>query len=98
MYWRNVSHACGKNISLDNDNVFAIKCTNDIDEEIKQYYTICPNCGYIVLIDEKKIPDKIKEYAEYKLSTDGYSYKKNNLRSELIYLESIRPCVRVKKI
>ena len=98
IYNRNVIHACGKDIFLDSDNVFVIKSSNYFGEDIFQYYTICPNCGYIVLLDEDELSNEMKEKALYKLSMDSYLYKKNNLRSELIYLECISPSIRIKKI
>lgn len=98
IYSRNVNHACGGVFLLDGDNVFVIIGTNYIGEEVRQYYTICPNCGYIVLLDEEQLSNEMKEAALYKLSFDSYLYKKNNLRSELTYLESISPSVRVRKI
>ena len=98
IYNRNVSHACGRTFLLDNDNVFVIKSSDYFGEEVLQYYTICPDCGYIVLLDSDKLSNGMKEEALYKLSMDYYLYKKNNLRSELIYLESVSPSVRVRKL
>jgi len=95
---RNVNHACGKTFLLDKDSVFVIKSINYFGEDILQYYTVCPNCGYIVLLNEEQLSNEMKEVALYKLSLDSCLYKKNNLISELIYLESISPSVRVKKI
>ena len=95
---RNVIHACGKNILLDIDSIFVIKSCDYFGEEILQFYTICPYCGYIVLLDCNKLSDEMKETALYKLAIDRYLYKKNNLRSELIYLESISPSMRIRKL
>ena len=98
IYSRNVNHACGNSFLLESDNVFVTVFTNHIDEEVRQYYALCPNCGYIILLDDKMLSDDIKAIADYVYSVDNFLYKKNNLRSELFYLEKNSPSVKVRKI
>lgn len=97
-YSRNVNHACGELFLLECDNVFVITSTNYIDEEVRQYYAVCPNCGYMVLLDDNLLSDEMKFIADYKSSIDYCLFKKNNLRSQLLHLEKISPSVRVRKI
>ena len=66
------------------------------DFVIGQYYTICPNCGYIILLDENILPEEIKLSARGLKEEDPLLYRKNNLKSELIYLESITPKVKAR--
>ena len=57
-------------------------------------HLICPNCGYIILLDEKILSEEIKLSARGLKEEDPLLYRKNNLKSELIYLESITPKVK----
>lgn len=91
---RKIEHSCRGIIVLDKENIFYVESLDYGDELIGQYYTICPNCGYIILLDETILPESIKQIARIKQKEDPLLYKKNNLRSELIYLESITPKVR----
>ena len=63
---------------------------------IGQYYTICPNCGYIILLDENVLPEEIKLSARGLKEEDPLLFRKNELKSELIYLESITPKVKAR--
>lgn len=99
VFSRNVTNSCGNVVKLDNDNVYEI-ISVDYDGEYKeQFYTLCPNCGYMININEELLNEDVKTLAREKNSLDRYLFRKNELRSELIHLESIsNPKKRVKKI
>ncbi len=95
---RNVNYSCGCDFMINADDVF---CTNSVGyfgEEIKEYYTICPVCGYINMLDEKRLPDEVKKMANYSNIMEPFQYKKNNLRSELIYLDNLGSSKVLKKV
>jgi len=48
---------------------------------------MCPNCGYLVLLDSSILNNSIKKEAENKNNIDPYLFRKNNVLSELINLE-----------
>ena len=93
---RKVMHACHGEIELEKDNVFYVETLVFDDFSIGQYYTICPNCGYIILLEENILPEEIKISARELKEEDPLLYRKNNLKSELIYLESITPKVKTR--
>lgn len=94
---RNVEYSCGCEFILDEDNVYFVSGLDYFGEEKKDYYTICPMCGYINALDKNILPQKIKDIADLRSSVEAFSYRKNNLRSELIYLDRIAPKV-LKKV
>ena len=77
-------------------NIFYVETSIYDDFTIGQYYTICPNCGYIILLDENILSEEIKLSARRLKEEDPLLYRKNNLKSELIYLESITPKVKAR--
>ena len=93
---RRIVHSCNNEFKLEKENIFYVESLGYFDDVIGQYYTICPNCGYIVMLDKQMLPDDLKLIAEVTNKEDPLLYKKNNLKSELIYLESITPKVRTR--
>lgn len=88
---RNLTHSCNSLFSLDESNIFYVESLYYGDEIIGQYYTICPNCGYIVMLDEEKLSLEQMKSAQKSYKEDYFQFKKNNLISQLINLESRSP-------
>lgn len=86
-YNSKVYDACHSIIDVSLDNLYAIDDINYFGDILYKYYTICPNCGYMVFIEEDILDDDIMRCARDKNSKEMYLYKKNVLRSELINLE-----------
>ena len=93
---RRVIHSCYSKIDVQKENVFYVETVICEDFIVGQYYTICPNCGYIILLDENILSEEIKKSARGLKEEDPLQFKKNSLKSELIYLESITPKVKSK--
>lgn len=93
---RKVVHSCYSEIELQKENVFYVETLFFDEFKIGQYYTICPNCGYIILLDEKILPEEVKESSRRLTEEDPLLYRKNNVKSELIYLESVTPKVKAR--
>ena len=93
---RKVIHSCYSEIELQKENIFYVETVICDDFVIGQYYTICPNCGYMILLDENILPEEIKLSAKGLKEEDPLLYRKNSLKSELIYLESITPKVKAR--
>lgn len=88
---------CGNEFLLDKDSVFVTSLPYYLDEVLIQYYTLCPNCGYMVLLNENELSDEIKEEAKNKSMNDPFLLRRNALRSELINLERRSRLVRSMK-
>lgn len=93
---RKVIHSCYRDIELQKENVFYVETLICDDFIIGQYYTICPNCGYIILLDESILSEEIKLSARKLKEEDPLLYRKNNLKSELIYLDSITSKIKIR--
>ena len=93
---RKITHSCNRTFSLEETNIFYAEALGYFDDIIGQYYTICPHCGYLVLLDENSLPDNLKLGAKQAYNEDPYLFKKNSLRSQLIRLESMTPKISVK--
>ena len=93
---RKVIDSCHREIELQKENIFFVETVVFDDFVVGQYYTICPNCGYIILLEENILPEEIKLSARLLKEEDPLLYRKNNLKSELIYLESITPKVKAR--
>jgi len=93
---RKIVHSCNNEFILTKENIFYVETSIYEDYMVGQYYTICPNCGYMVLLDETKIPEEIKLSARGLKEEDPLLFRKNSLKSELIYLESITPKIRTR--
>lgn len=93
---RQILHSCNRTFLLDESNIFYAESLGYFDDIIEQYYTICPHCGYLVLLDENSLEESLKLGARQTYREDPYQYRKNSLRSQLIHLESMTPKVDVK--
>ena len=88
---RKVTHSCNRIFSLDKSNTFYVEGMGYFDEIIGNYYTICPHCGYLVLLNENSLSSELKLSAKGSYREDPYQYRKNSLMSQLIHLESMTP-------
>ena len=98
VFSRSVEYSCGKEFDVARDNVFSIAFPGYDGEEERQYYAICPNCGHINILNKDMIPEEIKENADIQNIIEPYQYQKNDLMSELIYLEKVSPKRLMKKM
>lgn len=94
---RSVEYSCGCRFTIDANDVYSVNSIDYFGEDGKEYYAICPMCGYINKIDEKLLPHDIKKMADFNSMVEPFLFKKNNLRSELIYLNRISPPYTLKK-
>ena len=86
---RNVEYSCGCRFDIDENSIYSVNSLNYFSEDIKEYYVICPYCGHINKVDETILPDDVKMMADLKSILEPLLYRKNNLRSELIYLDRV---------
>ena len=93
---RKILHCCYSEITLQRENVFYVETLLYCEEMIGEYYTICPNCGYMILLDENMLSEEIKLFARNTEKDDPLLFRKNELRSQLIHLESITPKVKAR--
>lgn len=84
-----LTQACGEVFELDESNIFTYETVNHFSEAVRNYYTICPNCGHLFLIKGEDLTIEMKNVALRKSEDDPLLFKKNILRAQLIYLESI---------
>ncbi len=92
---RYVDFSCGCSYEINDDQIYTIRTVDYDGEDILQYYSICPICGHINIIDEKFISKKVMDSSLKKSISDPDLYKKNNTISHDIYLGMLR--VRVLK-
>ena len=90
-HMRNVDYSCGCKFTIDVDDVYSVGTIDYFGQDIYEYYVICPICGHINKLDEGLLSEDIKKSANNKSKIEPFLYRKNNLRSELIYLERISP-------
>lgn len=95
---RYIMHSCNRTFALEEDKIFYVETLGYGDEIIGQYYTICPYCGYIVLLNGINISDTIKIEVKQNYFEDPYQYRKNSLISQLIYLESKTPKTKTRTL
>ena len=88
---RRITHSCNRTFALDESNIFYVEALGYFDDIIGEYYTICPHCGYIVLLDENSLSNELRFNAQGSYREDHYQYHKNSLRSQLIHPESMTP-------
>lgn len=93
---RRVVESCYSQFNLEKENVFYVETSIYDDYYIGQYYTICPNCGYMILLDENILPEEMKLSARKLKEEDPLLFRKNNLKSELIHLDKIMPKVKAR--
>lgn len=91
-----VTHICGNRFELEESNIYMYETVDHFSEEITVYYTICPNCGQLIIINENRLTKDLKLSAVQKSENDPLLLKKNILRSQLIYLESITPKAKIR--
>ena len=65
-----VVNSCHNDIELSNDNIYEIDGIDYFGETIEKYYTICPNCGYMVFINSDGLDESIKKNAKDKLKSE----------------------------
>lgn len=86
---RKVTYSCNRMFSLDESNVFYVEGLGYFDDIVGEYYTICPHCGYLVLLNKNSLSSEIRIGAEDSYREDPHQYHKNSLISQLIHLESM---------
>ena len=91
-----VTHTCGSTFELNESEVYTFETVDHFSETIRNYYTICPTCGHLILLNEERLTKEMKEIALQKSDNDPLLLKKNILRAQLIYLESITPEAKVR--
>lgn len=89
-----VIHTCGSIFELEENKIFTYETVDHFSETVRNYYTICPNCGNLILVEESNLTPEMKNIALQKNEDDPLLFKKNILRAQLIYLESITPKVK----
>lgn len=91
-----VTHTCGSTFELDKSEVYTYETVDHFSEIVRNYYTICPTCGHLIILNEERLTKEMKEMALQKSDNDPLLLKKNILRAQLIYLESITPKVKAR--
>ena len=95
---RNVKFSCESDFIINADDVFCAVSTDYFGDDLREYYAICPICGHINILNEKRIPEGVKEKSYQRSMEEAFLYRKNNLKSELIYLDRVsRPKTKVIK-
>ena len=93
-YGRNVEYSCGCEFNIKEKDIYSVSSLDYfVEKEKKNYYVICPFCGYINVLDSDLIPEEVKRQADYQSREEPLLFHKNNLRSELIYLDRVSPPV-----
>ena len=90
-YSRSIGYSCGCRFEINKENVYAVNTIDYSSESVTEYYSLCPICGRINKINEEILPEYIKELAVLKYEGEPFQFHKNDLRSELIYLDMISP-------
>ena len=78
--------ACSIRFLAEDSKIYARETINYFGEPVKYYYTICPNCGHLVCIDDKILTKEAKIKAEFN-SEEYYIHEKNKLRGKLIHID-----------
>ncbi len=73
------TYSCGSSFVVKEENIFFYD---------NYFYELCPNCKYIVRVDDSLIPKKVSERIKDKSYADRNGYRKNYLLSELSFLDS----------
>ena len=93
----NSTRTCGGLFELTEDNIFTMETVDHFSDTVRYYYSICPNCGNLVLVKEELLEDSVKNVAIQKAKEDPLLFRKNSLISQLIYLESLTPKVKTRR-
>ena len=91
-----LTQTCGEVFELDESTIFTYETVNHFSEIVRNYYTICKNCGHLILINSEELTIEMKNIALKKSVEDSLLFKKNILRAQLIYLESITQKTKTK--
>lgn len=88
---RLVDYSCNSYFNVKEDDIFSVVSFNYFDESMREYYVICPKCGRINKINNESLTDDIKREVDDLCESEAFLYKKNDLKSYLIYLNLISP-------
>ena len=88
---RDVEYSCRCRFIIGKEDIYAVNSIDYSSESMTEYYAICPLCGRINKVNEDMLTEDVKEDAILKYKLEPFQYQKNNLRSELIYLDMISP-------
>lgn len=90
------NESCNEVFLIDERNIYVRESINYFSEPMKYYYTICPNCGHLVYIDESILTKDDKILAELR-SEEFYIHEKNRLRGKLIHIDYLEEKDRERK-
>lgn len=90
------NEACNKDFLIDESKIYVRDSINYFSEPVKYYYTICPNCGHLICIDESVLTEEDKIMAELR-SEEFYIHEKNRLRGKLIHIDYLEEKDRERK-
>ena len=69
---------CGKTFQIDANNIYMIELLNCFGEETKRYYyTICPTCGNLCIIDENLLLEEEKEKITKRMQVNSSLHLEN---------------------
>lgn len=83
-FTRRVTDSCNMDFEYDSNNIFQISYINCCEEYEEQFYTMCPRCGRIILLDDKRLSDYEKNLARSKTKEDPFLFQENNIMSEYV--------------
>ena len=86
-FGRECSLFCGREFTFDEENVYLIVMPDYFGEtEKKYYYMICPDCGNYNVIDERLIPEQIKDKIARRMLDNPSLYQENLEMANRLYL------------
>ena len=94
---RNVGFSCNLDFKVNEDDIFSILSPGYFGEDEREYYVICPTCGYINSLNQDILSDEVKDRINARSDSEPFLYRKSNLRSELIYLDRISRGIVLKR-
>ena len=86
-FTRRIIDSCGEKFSITKEKIYQLNTVNYFGESVEQFYTICPNCGYLVYLDKNLLSEEEKEYARDKSRDEELLFLRNNILSELMNTE-----------
>ncbi len=87
LYGEERGYSCGENFLLEPNNIYKILGVDYFGDDLTQYYSICPKCGCMTLLDDDVITAEEKLVADKNLEENPYMLLMNRLKSEFIYLQ-----------
>ena len=90
------NEACDEVFLIDERKIYVRESIDYFGEPVKYYYTICPNCGHLICIDESVLTEEDKIMAELR-SEEFYIHEKNKLRGRLIHIDYLEKKEKKKK-